>query len=95
MFYTVHEGQGDLETREELTAQQILASRPVLVELYEYKNDVTIETRIERRIEKYETFPKRMQLMVIDYFEVGHGKRIMVQKIPQKYIIVKKPLCSS
>lgn len=67
-------GQGDLEVTEEISAQQLLASRPILVELYEYKNDVTIETRIERRIEKFETFPKRMQMMIIDYFEVGHSK---------------------
>lgn len=70
MLYTVIEGQ----VKEELTAQQLLATRPVLVELYEYKNDVTIETRIECRAEKLETFPKRMQLMIVDYFEVGHRK---------------------
>lgn len=33
-----------------------------------------METRIEKRLEKTEVFPKRMQMMIIDYFEVGHCK---------------------
>lgn len=57
-----------------MPAKQLLATRPVLVEVYEYRNDVTLETRVERRIEKCEQFPKNMQLMIIDYFEVGLGR---------------------
>lgn len=59
---------------EDIAAKQLLATQPVLVELYEYKNDVTIETRVERRVEKIEPFPQRMQNMIIDYLELGHSK---------------------
>jgi hypothetical protein len=59
---------------EDIPAAKLLATQPVLVELYEYKNDVTIETRVERRIDKIEAFPQRMQNMIIDYFESNHGE---------------------
>ena len=74
MFYTV--ASKESETTEEIAAKQLLASRPILVELFEYQNDVTMESRVECRIEKLEPFPRPMQLMIIDYFEVGHGRCI-------------------
>jgi hypothetical protein len=70
VIYTVEEGsQGIIE---QIPAKQVLATRPILVELYGYKNDVTIETCVAKRLERTDVFPKRMQMMIIDYFEVGH-----------------------
>jgi hypothetical protein len=89
VFYTVvtktteltEDGEtNNVETTEEITAKQLLATRPILVEVYEYKNDVTIETRVERRIEKCEQFPKTQQNMIVDYFEVKHSKIHLDQK---------------
>ncbi len=88
MYYTVvtrttdttDDGEpNDIETTEEITAKQLLATRPILVEIYEYQNDVTMETRVERRIEKFEQFPKTAQMMIVDYFEVGHSKLFTCQ----------------
>ncbi|KAG2230745.1 hypothetical protein INT48_006333 [Thamnidium elegans] len=90
VFYTVVIKQGDQEVVEQISAKQLLGTRPTLVELYEYKNDVTIETRIERRIEKVATFPKRMQMMIIDYFEVGHID-VGMQLIENIFGLGKKP----
>ncbi|GAA5807825.1 hypothetical protein MFLAVUS_001204 [Mucor flavus] len=90
VFYTVAVKQGDQEVVEQIPAKQLLGTRPTLVELYEYKNDVTIETRIERRIEKMTTFPKRMQMMIVDYFEVGHID-VGMQLIENIFGLGKKP----
>lgn len=70
VFYTIEDRNSPIE-KEEIPAKQILASRPLLVEIYQYKNDITIETRLDNRIQKFEKCPRRSQQMIIDYFEVG------------------------
>ena len=57
---------------EQVPAKQLLATRPLLLEIYKYKNDVTIGARIESRVTSEEPFPKRMQMTIIDYFEVDN-----------------------
>lgn len=71
VFYTINDPNSPNE-KEEVPAKQILASRPLLVEIYQYKNDVTIETRIDNKLTKFDPCPRRSQQMIIDYFEVGH-----------------------
>ncbi|CAO3620379.1 unnamed protein product [Mucor hiemalis] len=89
VFYTVL-SKGS-EVVEDMPAKQLLATRPVLVEVYEYRNDVTLETRVERRIQKCEQFPKNMQLMIIDYFEVGLVINVGMQLIENILALGKKP----
>ncbi|KAG1444110.1 hypothetical protein G6F46_012602 [Rhizopus delemar] len=61
------------ELTETIPARQLLATNPILLEIYNYQNDVTLETRVEKRINKVEYMPRRMQMMIIDYFEVNHS----------------------
>lgn len=63
------------ELTETIPARQLLATNPILLEIYNYQNDVTLETRVEKRINKVEYMPRRMQMMIIDYFEVNHCKK--------------------
>ncbi|KAL7334182.1 hypothetical protein PS15p_202988 [Mucor circinelloides] len=83
VFYTIEDRNSPID-KEEIPAKQILASRPLLVEIYQYKNDITIETRLDNRIQKFEKCPRRSQQMIIDYFEVGRyneGMQLIVNQV--------------
>ncbi|KAK4516368.1 uncharacterized protein ATC70_011339 [Mucor velutinosus] len=89
VLYTIEDPNSPIE-KEEIPAKQILASQPLLVEIYQYKNDVTIETRLDNRIQKYDQLSRKSQHMIIDYFEVGHYKEGM-QLIENQVASHKKP----
>lgn len=68
------------ELTEEISAKQLLAANPILLELFNYQHDVTLEIRVEKRIDKVEYIPRRMQMMIVDYFEVNHSKDVLKRK---------------
>ncbi|RCH92449.1 hypothetical protein CU098_009551, partial [Rhizopus stolonifer] len=78
------------EITEKIPAKSLLATCPILLEIYNYQNDVTLETKLEKRIDKVEYIPRRMQLMVIDYLEVNHSA-VGMQLIENMFSTGKRP----
>ncbi|CAO3702798.1 unnamed protein product [Rhizopus stolonifer] len=44
------------EITEKIPAKSLLATSPILLEIYNYQNDVTLETRIEKELTKWNIY---------------------------------------
>lgn len=71
IYYTVAERDSPVE---EIKAKHLMATRPLLIELFDYQNNVDMEKRIITTIDTNEAFPLRMINVIIDYLEAEHCK---------------------